>query len=299
MSNNLEAIKQIYKPYRVTLKNNVTVLETTSGKYIVKDKQDQDIKEIFTYLKSRGFDFFPSLIDGNRKDVNIYEYIEDTSMPIEQKSSDLIDLVALLHYKTTYYKKVSEDKYKEIFENILNNINCLKQYYSELFIKIDEEVYMAPSHYLLIRNASKIMASLDFAKEELESWYDLVKLKDKQRVALIHNNLKTEHFLKKERGYLISWDHAKIDTPVLDLVGFYRNEFFNVDFETILEEYLQKNPLSDEEKKLFFILISLIDEITLLDNEFQSCRNVRLKLDYLYITEKLVRPYYSVKEEEK
>ena len=263
MNNSLELIKQIYKPYRLTIKNSAIILDTTEGKYIVKEKKKEDVNKIYNYLKSRNFDYFPKLIDDNREDVNIYEYIEDTSMPIEQKSSDMIDIVALLHSKTTYYKKVSEDKYKQIYEDILNNINYLKNYYINLFKNIDEEIYMSPSHYMLIRNSSKIMASLDFANSELEAWYEMVKKNNKQRVALIHNNLNLDHFRKNNKGYLISWDKAVMDTPVLDLVIFYKNEFINIDFETILEEYLKKSPFSEEEKKLFFILISILDEIKL------------------------------------
>lgn len=299
MNNSLELIKQIYKPYRLTIKNSAIILDTTEGKYIVKEKKKEDVNKIYNYLKSRNFDYFPKLIDDNREDVNIYEYIEDTSMPIEQKSSDMIDIVALLHRKTTYYKKVSEDKYKQIYEDILNNINYLKNYYINLFKNIDEEIYMSPSHYMLIRNSSKIMASLDFANSELEAWYEMVKKNNKQRVALIHNNLNLDHFRKNNKGYLISWDKAVMDTPVLDLVIFYKNEFINIDFETILEEYLKKSPFSEEEKKLFFILISILDEIKLDNNELSSCQKVRKSLDYLYITENLVRPYYSIKEEEK
>ena len=299
MSRTLDILKQVYKPLRVTLKGKATILETTSGKFLIKEKNNKDVKKVFNYLKSRNFDNFPNLIDDNRVDLNVYEYIEDVDMPKEQKGLDMVDVIAMLHSKTTYYKTVSEDKYKEIYENILNNINYLTNYYNKLFNKIEEEIYMAPSSYLLIRNSSKILASLDFAKNELDAWYEKAKDKNKERVSLIHNKLSTEHFIRKDKGYLISWEDAKVDTPVLDLVTFYKNEYFNLDFETILEKYFQKSPFQEEEKKLFFILISLMPEIKLTENEFINCKNVRVALDYLYITENLVRPYYTVKEEEK
>lgn len=297
MSRTLDILKKVYKPLRVTLKGKATILETTSGKFLVKEKNNADLNKVFNYLKSRNFDNFPNLIDDNRVDLNVYEYIEVVEMPKEQKALDMIDVVSNLHNKTTYFKTVSEDTYKEIYENILNNINYLTYYYNKLFKNIDEEIYMSPSHYLLIRNSSKIMASLEFAKTELDNWYELAKKKKKERVSLIHNNLKTDHFLKRDKGYLISWEKSKIDTPILDLVTLYKNEYFNIDFESLLERYFQKNPLLEEEKKLFFILISMIDEVKLTDHEFMSVKNVRECLDYLYITENLVRPYYAVKEE--
>ena len=50
----------------------------------------------------------------------------DISMPREQKAEDLIDLMALLHHKTTHYKEVDISDYKELYEDISNNIFYLK-----------------------------------------------------------------------------------------------------------------------------------------------------------------------------
>ena len=150
---------------------------------------------------------------------------------------------------------------------------------------------------MLIRNSSKILASLEFTKKELDNWYDLIRKVNNQRVSLIHNNLSTDHYLKKDKSYLISWDNAKIDTPVLDLVTLYKNEYFYLDFNTLFEEYKKKNPLSKEDEKLFFILISLVPEVISDVDEFKSVKNARDMLDYLYITENLIRPYYTIEEE--
>jgi len=294
MSRTIDILKRVYKPYRLTLKGNTTILETTSGHFVAKEKNDKDIKRLHTYLKSRNFDFFPNLIDDTRSELNVYEYIDEIDMPREQKALDMIDLVTILHNKTTYYKEVSEDTYKEIYENISNNIVHLTEYYNSNFDMIHEEVYMSPSHYSLIRNASKILSCLNFCKSELDEWYEIVRDKNKQRVALIHNNLETDHYIKGTKEALISWEKSKVDTPILDLINFYKKEYFELDFEVLLNRYTQNYNLSEDEKKLFFIVISLPPEIKLYENEYKSCRNVRNGLDYVYKTESLIRPYYSV-----
>ena len=56
--------------------------------------------------------------------------------------------------------------------------------------------------------------------------------------------------------------------------------------------------LSDDEKKLLFILLSLPDEIIFDKNEFKSCINIRNNLDYIYKTEELIRPYYLENQKE-
>jgi len=297
MNRSIEVLKRIYKPYRYTIKGKTTLLETTSGDFIVKEKNN-DIKSIYSYLKSRNFDYFPKLIDDARKDVNVFEKLEEAKMPKEQKMDDLVDLVSLLHNKTSYYKEVSEDAYKEIYEDIKNNIDYAREFYNKIYNSYIFEIYMAPSHYNLIRNISKIFSALDFCESELNIWYDDIKKENKQRVALIHNNLELNHFIRNDKSYLVSWDYAKIDTPVFDLVKLYQNEYFNFNFDTVIKKYFSKYPLNESEQKLFFIVISLPPAIALEDNEYNNCKKVRELLDYMFKTENLVRPYYSKEEEE-
>ena len=103
MSRSLDVLKYIYKPYRYTLKGKATILETTSGDFIVKPK-NKNISELYNYLVSRGFDNFPKLIDASREEVNVFEYINTIKMPREQMADDIVDLIASLHNKTSYFK---------------------------------------------------------------------------------------------------------------------------------------------------------------------------------------------------
>lgn len=297
MTRSLDVLKDIYKPLKYTIKGKTTILETTSGNFVVKEKSN-DLRELYKYLESRSFDYFPKLVDSSRRDVNVFEYVTGTDMPSEQKAGDLIDLVSLLHNKTSYFKEVSEDKYQEVYENILSNINYLKEYYNNIYEIYFLEEFLSPDKYMLMRNIYKIFAALDFCENELNLWYDLVKEEKKQRVSVIHNNLEIDHFIKGEKDYLISWDNAKVDSPILDLINFYKKEYFNYDFTVLLKEYLTRYSLSEAELKLFFIIISLPPKIMLSDNVFENCKNIRYDLDYIFKTEELTRPYYSKQEEE-
>jgi len=292
--NKLESLKSLYKPYRYTIKGKCTILETTSGNFVVKKKpENKDLISIFDYLKSRNFDYFPNLYSNSRDDSYVYEYIEDYKGLNPQKSEDLINLVALLHSKTSFNKEVSEETYKEIYENIKNNILYLREYYLknyEIFLK---DIYMSPSRYEFMRNYSKIQAALNFTENELDDWYNLVKEKKNERVSLIHNNLSLDHYIRSDKDYLISWDYAKFDTPVLDLVKLYQNNFWELEFSSIFNKYLSITNLSEHEKKLFFILISLVPEIEFIENEFECSKKMRQDLDYIFKTEEFLKPYYS------
>lgn len=296
MNKSYQVLKDVYKPYRYTIQGHVTVLESTSGKFVVKPKE-KDLKSIYQYLRSRNFSSFPPLVDDSRDGVHVFSYVEDTLMPKEQKAQDLMDVVSSLHQKTTFFKNVSQDTYQEIYENIESNVLYLRQYYDGLFEECFREVYPSPSHYLFLRNFSKILSCLEFTKRELDDWFELVKKNGKQRVSFIHNNLSLDHYLKSDQDYLISWEKSKIDSPVLDLVHFYQKEYFDVEFQTLFQKYQEKFPWNSEEKKLFFILISLPKKMDFSGSEFQNCKNVRDSLDYLFKTESLVRPYYTIEEQ--
>ena len=289
MNNALETLKREFRPYRLTKKKNVTIIDSTSGTFVVKEKKDNKVAQAYEYLISRNFDYFPKLALEDREEVNVFEYVEDVPIPKEQKAIDMIDLVSLLHSKTTYFKEVTEDKYKEIYENLKDNIIYTENYYNFLYEKLIEEIYPSPSHYLLIRNIYKIFAVLDFCTKELDEWFDQVRADLKTRVAFIHNNLETDHFIKNTREYLISWENSKIDSPVLDLIVFYQKEYMNLNFEPILERYLRNYPLSPSEKQLFFIVISIPPIVTLEGSELNITKEIRKKLDYMFKTENLVK----------
>lgn len=275
-----------------------TVIHSMDGKFVVKPKGDKDVKSLFEYLKHRDFYNYPKLVDDTRSDINIYEYIEDVSYPVDQKSIDMIKVVAALHTKTSYNKEVREDKYKEIYDNLKENIEFYKEDYKRKVLSIEEKIFMSPSEYLFMRNSSKLMNQIAFCNIKLDEWYEKVKDKRETRVSVVHNNLSLEHFLKGEKDALISWDRSMIDSPVLDIYILYQREALNVEFGSVLKEYFKGVNLEDCERELLFILLCMPRDIKFLDREFDSCKLLGNSLDYVFKTEWLVRPYYSVDDEE-
>lgn len=298
MNRTLDILKAIYKPYRYTIKGKATILETTSGDFIIKEK-NKDLNELYNYLISRGFDNFPKLIDSSRKDLNVFEYVDTINMPKEQMCDDIIDLIASLHNKTSYFKEVSEDKFKSIYEDIKSNISFLKNYYDTMYEIGFSEEFMSPATYLFMRNFYKINAALDFCDREIDEWYELIKGESKIRVSVVHNNLSIEHFLKGNKEVLISWDNYLIDTPIIDIVKLYKNEYLNMNFSEVLERYFYKFPLLPYEQKLLFVLITMPPEIKMSNDEFNKCKNISKVIDYVFKTEDLIRPYYAEEEEKK
>ena len=294
--NSFDILKKIYKPYKITIKGGTRIFDCTNGTFVIKKRSDKNIRELYKYLSSRSFDKYPKLIEDNRDEVNVYEYIEDNSIDNEQKLIDLMLLLSELHNKTGYYKEITNDKIKEIYENLLGRVEYMEEYFNSIIYKIEEDVFVSPSGSLIINNSTKIFDLLTFLKREVEEWYKLVVDKNKMRVSIVHNNLELDHFIKNKEEYIISWDNYIIDTPIIDIVKLYKKTYIDLSFSEPLKKYMEKFKLSEDEKKLLVIMLVLPDEILLSDDELNNVKVVRYYLDYIYKTEKLVEEIYSMKK---
>lgn len=286
MNNINELIK---KNNKLTLLKSVRLIKNNENKYIVKRKNN-NIKDIYNYLNSRSFDYYPKLISEDNN-YNMFEYIEDYKEPYEQKTLDMMSLLSLLHSKTTFYKEIDYEDYKYIYESTMDLINDNYNYYNIMLENIENQIYMSPSSYLLARNITKIFNSLNYCRSNIDKWYEMVKDKNKVRMVLIHNNLELDHYIKKDKPYFLSWDKSKIDMPIIDLYVFYRKHYLNFDFYELFKYYESRYPLLEEERLLLFIYLSIPDKIELDSNEYNLCKRIRRFLDYLYKTEKLITEY--------
>ena len=275
-------------------KNNVKIIETKNNKYVLK-RNKNNVLDIFNYLHLKNFNYFPNVYNKDRNDLyEIYEYIDSSDMSNYEKSEEIIYLLSLLHNKTTSYKDIDIDEYKKIYEDINNKLNELEEYYVNLNDEIDKEIYMSPSNYLLVRNIKKIYSAIYYCKTELEEFYNIVKDNPKKRVSLIHNNIDLSHLLRNENSYLISWDNAKFDIPVYDLIKFYKKNYNDVDFTNLFKLYESKYPLHNEERKLLFISLSIPDKLDLRsDDEFLKTKKVNDLLLYLQKTDDIILQYNS------
>ncbi|MBP3634982.1 MAG: hypothetical protein J6J17_00795 [Bacilli bacterium] len=274
------------------MKGKTTIVDTPLGQFALKENKGNS--NVYKYLSSRNFEYFPKIIDQDNNSI-MFECLEDIDYDNSQKAFDIIHLIALLHSKTTYYKEIDYDEYKNIYEELSQKINYIYNYYLDIINMIESKIYMSPYEYLIARNISKIFACIYYCKNELDNWYELIKNKKRKRVVTLHNNLKLDNLIKNKNMYLIGWENTKIDLPIYDFVNFYNRYALDFDFSILLEEYERIFPLLEEEKKLLNILISIPEKIDMRYSEYNMVKEVRKLLDKIYKTENLLTP----KEEER
>jgi len=299
MNKDIKEIANKYgiNPKKYTIKNSSFIVSDDDKSFVIKKKNRDgvgaNINDIYKYLRSRSFEYYPALLSAEHDDYDIFEYIEEIETPKEQKALDIVYLISLLHNKTTHYKDVTEDYAKEIYESVNQNVDYLFNYYTDVITIAEKSVYMSPSEYLIARNISKIYSCLGFCKREIESWYKKSSVTNKQRYTLNHNNLELDHLIRNNNPYLISWGKSKMEIPIYDFLQFYKNHYLEQDFRELLKVYEEKYPLKQEERQMLFILISMPPVMSYKDNEYDRCREVSNILDYIYKSETLIKPYYE------
>ena len=289
MKNDLRNILNKYNinPSIVTIRGNTKIF---NNQIVIKPRVNYDIMKSYNYLKSRAFDYFPYPIEIDG-DYEVYPYIDNTDEPIEQRAQDLIYLISLLHSKTTFYREIDTDRIKEIYEGIVEKVNYLDNYYNNLMDNIEKEVYMSPASYLIARNINIIFGSIYYVKENIEKWYKLVENKNNIRNVFIHGNINLDHYRKSDKSYLISFNKSRIDSPIYDLLSFYKNHYLNMDFKDLFKFYESKYPLKEEERLLLFTYMAIPPIIEINDNEYKMCIKINKIIDYLYKTSNLIMDY--------
>lgn len=271
---------------KIKIIGKAKIYETDDGKYVVK-KEKKDLSNLFDYLSSRGITTFANRIN-KIDDLIRYEYVETSNFINDSDYIEFIKNVAILHYKTAYFKTESRKVFKDIYNKLIDKVDYLKDYYNKLIEKIDNERFMSPSSYLIARNYTIISSNLYFIERELNSWYNLVKDQTKTRVCIVNNNLKFDNFIKGNKLIFTSWDNYLVDTPIIDIYKIYRNEYKSTDMTTLFKEYNRVFKLNDEEIKLFNIMISFPISINLECSEYNKVRSVKEMLDYTYRTSKFI-----------
>ncbi|MGN0973489.1 MAG: hypothetical protein ACI4OT_01965 [Bacilli bacterium] len=279
-------------------KENIIIINTNKGKFVIKNNRYIDKNKIFNYLDSRNFNNYLRPIYTN-DEYDIYPYIDCVNTPVEEKAIDIINIISFLHNKTTFYRNINLDKIKEKYEDLSNKIIDLNNYYHNLQDNIEEIEYMSPSNYLVIRNCSFIYSNLNFCKECLDNWYKIISSKKKERVVTLHNNLSIDHILEGKDKYLISWDRSFKASPIYDLYSLFINNYDLVDFNSLYKLYLSKYPLLEEEQLLFFVLISMPKKIELETDELKQCITIRNMLDRMANIRDFVLDNRTKEEKEK
>lgn len=287
--NNLYEILEMHHihPLSYLKKKNVYIVHTKDKSYVIKLNTSN--YDIYKYLISHGFNFFPQNYNYKSDTYDLSLYIENDEEKEEQKITDLMEIIAILHKKTTYKRCLDLDEIKEIYENLKTKIQNSRNYYVKLNNEIDKEIFFSPSMYLLVRNISLIYYMLNYSEHEIDEWYQRVAKEKSIRVSLLHNNIDLEHLIVQENRYLISWDKASFDFPINDIQMFFNKYYKLINLSDMLNLYCRINPLSELEKKLLLVKLSIPSIIELSLNTYDDTIKINNMIYFLNKVYELIK----------
>ena len=256
--------------------NNVYVI---NNNYAIKLNTNN--YDIYKYLTSRDFLFFPENITNLNDNYDISLYIDGLIVNKEEKINDYLKLLAILHKKTSYKREISLDEIKEKYENLNRRIINLRKYYIELNEKLDHEMFFSPSAYLLLRNISLIYSILDNSELLLNDIYNQITKEKSIRISLLHNNVDLDHLIISSQEYLVSWDKSCFDSPILEIEKFYRKYYRDIDINDLLIIYESINKLTILEKQLLIISLSIPHKLEITSNTYLDTTIINDEINYL------------------
>lgn len=271
---------------KITYKGKATIIDTNLGKFVIKENKNF---KIYNYLLSRGFDYFPKIVDYNDSSI-MFEYIESIEYDKNEKAKDYLKLLSLLHTKTCYYIEVSDDDIKKTYEDVNKRISDNYMFYENLINMIDSKEYMSPVEYYISKNIGIILSAFNYCFERLNNWYENNKNNNKKRVVTLLNNIDINNLVKSiDKSYYISFNDTKVNNPIYDLISFYDKYWYDFDFTSLLMYYEKVFPLLDEEKSLLYIIISIPGTFSI-DYYTNNFSNIKTVIDKVYNTLKVLEP---------
>ena len=217
----------------------------------VRKKKISDSK-IYNYLENKKFYNFVAPIKIT-SEYEYFPYIEEISIPKEDKAIELMNLISMLHVKTTTYQETNINNIKQVYENTIKEIEELREYYYTLQDVLEYKEYHLPAEQLLLYNISSFYKAINYAEHKIGLWYKEKEKTKNERVVLIHNNPSLEHILyNKDSLVLISWSKSKKDYPVYDFLRLYKQEFKSLEMISLFNIYKSKSHFDNTEKSLLY-----------------------------------------------
>lgn len=294
---NKDIVNYIGNIDKVTYYSKYTIVVSDNKKYLLKNK-NYKLENIEKYLSSIEYNYFVPIINSYNDDIYIYPYYDELDIDVIEKYESIINALSILHIKSADCVTYSKSDMKIIYENILNKIDGVMNYYNDLQDFIEELSFPKPALYLLINNISTIYKLLDCAKDNLYNWYKEEEFKT--ITSLLINDLNIDNFVFGEKNYFINFDDLYRDIFLYDLVNFYRSNFRFESIWIIIDKYMKRLGIRDYEKYLFFSLISIPETIEFKNNNIVDLINIRNIIDYSNMTlEYILKKYKENKKTDK
>ena len=299
MKEKIEELYSIHITKEEKLSDKVTKIYDNEKKFVLKE-HETNLNNIYTRLYMSRVDYFLLPLKSIN---NIYvEEIDDKFYSLsvfeedEQAKIDDIRLrfyilsLASLHQNSTYPIKGNDGYIDQLISFLEDNIEKNIVTLNTRMERIEHQDYHAPGEWFFYDNFSSIMEGYNLAKAHLQEVEELFKKVSSYSLCLTYQNYDISHIIIN-KGKIISLDKMNIAPSCYDISDFILKTYKdNVDFSSLIKEYLNNYKMNEEDKHLLLVLIiSPLIEFTNDDLEDFEMIYDKLKLiDVVKEVEKLI-----------
>ncbi|AWC29998.1 spore coat protein YsxE [Bacillus cytotoxicus] len=258
---------------------NVMKIYTNQGPYALKKLPNQRLERNhfmhhIQFLKEKGFSNYVPIyhaMDGNYilSDATYSYYLMPWLEKADGNDEDngqyhkMFQTLAMLHKKTVREESYTEEALENHYTNISDRWEQDGELLEKFLVQSESKWYMSPFELQYCTYFHHVMRARDFATKQLTDWYEVMKEKEKTRIALVHGNVSLNHFLfdYERNGYFISLERSQFATPIQDIVGFYTRSLNTYpiarsDRFEWYQEYQKHFPFTKEEQLLMFAYLT-------------------------------------------
>ena len=272
---------------RYTYLKDIKVIDYDKRKVLIKKRKKYDIDKIYKYLDDHNINNYLRPFKITDKDL-YFDYLDKKDLDNDEVAKHLVYALADLQNKTTIYKEIDKDKLKEEYDTFNNKINYLEEYYFTMQDIIENKVYMAPSEYLFIRNASIIYSALNYSKHLVESWYKIMREKRRVRYVYVHGKCVLSHFITSDNDCFISLEKAHLGNPTEDFLYFFKKNYDDTDMLSNFRLYQHRYHYKEEEYLYLLINITIPDKIDIYPSSLSKCIELNKFFDRLKLTSEFI-----------
>ena len=272
---------------KYTYLKDIKVIDYDKMRVLIKKKKKYDIDKIYKYLDDHNINNYLRPFKITDKDL-YFNYLDKKDLDNDEVAKHLVYALADLQNKTTIYKEIDKDKLKEEYDTFNNKINYLEEYYFTMQDIIENKVYMSPSEYLFIRNVSIIYSALNYSKHLVESWYKIMKEKNRERNVYAHGKREVRHFINSDNHYFISLEKAHLERPPYDFIYFFKKNYDDTDMLSNFRLYQHRYHYKEEEYLYLLINITIPDKIDIYPSSLSKCIELNNFIDRLKVTSEFI-----------
>lgn len=177
-------------------------------------------------------------------------------------AANVYHTIATIHSQTKRSQSIDQEKMIQSFKDYKRICAERKKELLAYVMQFESHRYMSPVALQVCTHYRDIEHTLTKSGEYVDRLIEEQKEQTVWSDSLCHGNVKLSHLLGADHNYLINWEKARYDYPVIDLVRFLKNETVDYDvqeqvFLDSFKIYMDENKLAHHE--IFLLLIHLLD----------------------------------------